>query len=101
MFQTLTMNGEISNGILHEVPEDLQTALSTDADLVLTWNRLTPIQRNEWICWVTIVKKVETRIEHIQRLVEDVKTGKKNPCCWPGCPHRREKARKFFKSATV
>lgn len=95
------MTEAISNGILHEVPEDLQTALAADADLVLKWNRLTPIQRNEWICWVTIVKKSETRTEHIQRLAEDVKEGKKTPCCWPGCPHRREKARKFFKSAAV
>lgn len=95
------MTEAISNGILHEVPEDLQITLAADADLLRKWNGLTSIQRNEWICWVTIVKKVETRSEHIQRLSEDVKEGKKAPCCWPGCPHRREKARKFFKSATV
>lgn len=73
------MTEAISNGILHEVPEDLQITLAADADLLRKWNGLTPIQRNEWICWVTIVKKAETRSEHIQRLSEDVKEGRKAP----------------------
>lgn len=88
---------EIANGILHETPDDMQKALSADAELLAKWNKLTPIQRNEWICWVTIVKKEETRAEHIARMVEDLQEGKKNPCCWPGCPHRRASAQKWFK----
>jgi hypothetical protein len=24
--------------------------------------------------------------------------GKKRPCCWPGCPHRRPSAQKWFGS---
>ncbi|MBS1653129.1 MAG: YdeI/OmpD-associated family protein [Bacteroidetes bacterium] len=88
---------KIENGILHEVSDDIKTALKADRIALERWNKLTPIQRNEWICWVTIVKKEETRIEHIQRLTEDLKEGKKQPCCWPGCPHRRPKAQKWFK----
>ncbi len=53
------MTIEILNGILHEVPDDMQTTLSSNATLLEKWNKLTPIQRNEWICWVTIVKKQE------------------------------------------
>lgn len=89
---------KISDGILHEVPADMQATLGSDADLLLKWNQLTPIQRNEWICWVTIVKKSETREEHIHRMVEDINGGKRQPCCWPGCPHRRPKAKKWFKN---
>jgi uncharacterized protein YdhG (YjbR/CyaY superfamily) len=88
---------DISNGILHEVTDDIQKALIANEKILAIWNNLTPIQRNEWICWVTIVKKNETRVEHINRMVEELKEGKRQPCCWPGCPHRRSKARKWFK----
>lgn len=87
----------IAEGILHEVPEDIKNVLKADTDILLRWNKLTPIQRNEWICWVTIVKKTETRVDHIKRMLEDLSEGKKQPCCWPGCPHRRPSAQKWFK----
>lgn len=87
---------EIATGVVHEVPEDLEAVLSANSDLLAIWNSLTPIARNEWICWVTIVKKEETRKEHIDRLCEELQEGKKRPCCWPGCPHRNEKAKKWF-----
>jgi len=51
------MTSKISDGILHEVPSDMKKALISNADILMKWNNLTPIQRNEWICWVTIVKK--------------------------------------------
>ena len=87
----------IAEGILHEVPEDIKNVLKADTDILLRWNKLTPIQRNEWICWVTIVKKTETKVDHIKRMLEDLSEGKKQPCCWPGCPHRRPSAQKWFK----
>jgi uncharacterized protein YdeI (YjbR/CyaY-like superfamily) len=87
----------ISNGILHEVPDDMQKALKAGKDILVIWNNLTAIQRNEWICWVTIVKKSETRAAHVDRMIEELKEGKRQPCCWPGCPHRRPKAKKWFK----
>jgi len=81
----------IATGVVHEVPNDLREALLAHPELIDTWNNLTPLARNEWICWVTIVKKAETRIEHIERLCTNIADGKKRPCCWPGCPHRRPK----------
>ncbi|MBL7987443.1 MAG: YdeI/OmpD-associated family protein [Chlorobi bacterium] len=94
------MADKISNGILHEVPDDMQAALSLNAEILARWNKLTPIQRNEWICWVTIVKKSETRAEHIDRMVEGLQEGKRQPCCWPGCPHRRPNAKKYFNNVS-
>jgi len=82
------MRSKILNGVLHEVPEDVQHILMAETGLLEKWNALTPIQRNEWICWITIVKKSETRTEHIQRMIEELSEGKRQPCCWPGCPHR-------------
>ncbi len=87
----------IQTGILHNVPKDIRNILEKDPDLREIWNDLTSIARNEWICWVTIVKKEETHKDHLKRLQEDLKSGKKRPCCWPGCPHRNPKAKKYFK----
>lgn len=82
---------------LHTAPKDLQEILDSQGDVLALWNTLTPLARNEWICWITIVKKVETRQEHLQRFCEDLRAGKRRPCCWPGCPHRRPNAQKWFK----
>ncbi len=87
----------IAQGVVHDVPEDLQQVLLSNFELLEKWNKLTPLARNEWICWTTIVKQEKTRKNHIQRLQEEVLDGKKRPCCWPGCPHRNPKAQKWFK----
>ena len=87
----------ITMGVMHEVSDDLKKKLLAKPDLLEKWSSLTPLARNEWICWVTIVKKDETRKEHLVRLCEDLLKDKKRPCCWPGCPHRRQKAQKWFK----
>jgi len=86
----------IAEGVLHPVPEDMIEALRQNDEITERWNKLTPIQRNEWICWVTLVNKLETREAHIQRMIEELSEGKKQPCCWPGCPHRRPSAQKWF-----
>ena len=89
-------NKKILAGVVHELPDDMEKALTADSQILERWNNLTPIQRNEWICWVTIVKKAETRVEHVDRMIEELKEGKRQPCCWPGCPHRRASAQKWF-----
>lgn len=86
----------IAEGVVHEVPADLKKSLLANAEVLDKWNNLTPLARNEWICWITIVKKPDTRKEHIVRLSEDLLEGKRRPCCWPGCPHRRPSAQKWF-----
>lgn len=78
----------VATGVVHRVPADLRRALLANSKVRELWNGLTPLARNEWICWVTIVKKPETRKEHVKRLGEDLQKGKRRPCCWPGCPHR-------------
>jgi len=84
----MTMKKIIATGVVHKVPADLQKALTSDLNVLAKWNNLTPLGRNEWICWTTSVKKLETRREHIERVRSDLKKGKRRPCCWPGCPHR-------------
>jgi uncharacterized protein YdeI (YjbR/CyaY-like superfamily) len=91
------MNKKILSGTIHKVPQDLKKILISNQSALEKWNNLTPLARNEWICWITIVKKQETRENHLKRLSLDLAKGKRRPCCWPGCPHHRENAQKWFK----
>lgn len=79
---------KISSGVVHAVPADLKKAIGNSSKVLIAWNNLTPLGRNEWICWVTSVKKLETRKNHIERVCQELIKGKRRPCCWPGCPHR-------------
>ncbi len=85
------MKQQISKGTVHTIPSDLGKALSADKKALAVWEELTPLGRNEWICWVTFVKQEATRINHIKRLVTEIKQGKRRPCCWIGCIHRTDK----------
>ncbi len=82
----------ISSGTAHTLPPDLQKALNSDKKALAIWETLTPLSRNEWICWTTFVKKEETRKDHVKRTVNELKEGKRRPCCWMGCIHRKDKA---------
>jgi len=80
----------VSQGVVHRVPDDLRTALTSSKQVLAAWNNLTPLARNEFICWTMSVKKHETRKEHVRRVKEDIQKGARRPCCWPGCPHRKK-----------
>jgi len=81
----------ISDGTVHKLPPDLRKTLTADKAALAKWESLTPLARNEWICWVEFVKKAETRQEHVERTVTELNEGKRRPCCWLGCPHRTDK----------
>lgn len=78
----------IPAGVVHELPKDLRALLVSDADARAAWVGLTPLARNEWICWIESAKKQETRDRKITRIREELLAGKRRPCCWPGCKHR-------------
>jgi uncharacterized protein YdeI (YjbR/CyaY-like superfamily) len=79
---------KISHGVVHKVPVDLRKALLEKPRAVAAWEQITPLARNEWICWIESVKKVETRTNHVRRTVAELIAGKRRPCCWAGCIHR-------------
>lgn len=81
----------ISMGVVHTLPTDLYNSLISDPKALIIWESLTPLARNEWICWVTFVKKEETRKVHVRRVTIELKEGKRRPCCWIGCIHRKDK----------
>ena len=79
---------KISSGVVHEVPADLRKALTSDPQALTAWEDITPLARNEWICWIESCKKAETRSRRIEWGCSSLKDGKRRPCCWPGCAHR-------------
>jgi hypothetical protein len=81
----------ISGGVVHTVPVDLRRVLIANPKVLAAWEDLTPLARNEWICWVLGPKKAVTRSQHIQRLQSELLEGKRRPCCWLGCIHRKDK----------
>lgn len=75
-------------GPVHTLPADLRKAIAADATVSEIWPTLTPLARNEWICWVTSAKKDDTRAKRIVVGLDKMRKGMRRPCCWPGCPHR-------------
>lgn len=82
------MSRTLASGVAHVIPPDLRAALLSKPAITDAWNSLTPLARNEWICWTISVKKAETRQQHIDRIRTDLQNGKRRPCCWAGCIHR-------------
>ena len=81
-------NKKIATGVVHEIPADLKRALFAEPKALAIWEDITPLARNEWICWVISAKQSETRIRRIKVGLSKLKSGTRRPCCWAGCPHR-------------
>jgi uncharacterized protein YdeI (YjbR/CyaY-like superfamily) len=79
---------QIPGGVVHDLPDDLRQALLGDPEALATWADITPLARNEWICWIESAKKAETRHKRVDWGRSNLSEGKRRPCCWPGCPHR-------------
>ena len=78
----------VPGGVVHKLPADLRTALIANATALDAWRVITPLARNEFICWVEDAKQETTRERRIRRTQEELEEGQRRPCCWPGCKHR-------------
>lgn len=81
---------QLPHGTVHKLPADVRAALVANAAALAAWHDITPLARNEWICWIISVKQEKTRLQHIERTCSELAEGKRRPCCWPGCPHRQK-----------
>lgn len=79
---------QLPAGPVHALPDDLQQALRQAPEALAAWCDITPLARNEFICWVEDAKQAPTRERRVRRTVEELQEGKRRPCCWPGCAHR-------------
>ena len=80
----------ILDGVVHKMPADLRKALLANKDGLKAWNDITPLARNEWICWVEGAKLIDTRKRRVERTHKELAEGVRRPCCWPGCMHREK-----------
>ena len=74
--------------MLHRIPVDIRKTLVSKPAVKAVWEDITPLARNEWICWIESAKKLETRERRMRIMCEKLVAGKRRPCCWAGCPHR-------------
>ena len=51
---------------LHDMPADLKKMVESSKEMKEIWKTITPLGKNEWICWVTSAKKEETRSKRIE-----------------------------------
>lgn len=72
----------------HEIPKDFQKAINSSPSSKAVWEDITPLAKNEWICWIISPKKLETRERRIKIGLSKLSSGMRRPCCWAGCPHR-------------
>ena len=92
---------DFAQGTVHVAGADLQAAVQADPDILALWQGLTPLGRNEFICWVEDAKQSATRQRRIARTTEELREGKKRPCCWSGCIHRTDKAPSRWQQAVL
>ena|SRR5215217_2767033 len=78
----------VPGGVVHKLPADLRKALIANTMALDAWKDITPLARNEFICWVEDAKQEKTRDRRIRRTQEELEEGQRRPCCWPGCKHR-------------
>jgi uncharacterized protein YdeI (YjbR/CyaY-like superfamily) len=83
----------LPGGTVHDLPDDLVVELTAHDDALAAWHDITPLARNEFICWVEGAKREQTRQRRVRRTREELQDGMRRPCCWPGCSHRERNAR--------
>ncbi|MCP1471351.1 hypothetical protein J3E64_003058 [Sphingobium sp. OAS761] len=86
------MTQDFAQGTVHQAAVDMRAAIEADPGLLALWQGLTPLGRNEFICWVDDAKQAATRARRIARCCQELREGKGRPCCWAGCIHRADKA---------
>ncbi len=91
--RSLAQNGSVPGGVVHQLPTDLRKALLANPIALDAWKDITPLARNEFICWVEDAKQETTRVRRIRRTREELEDGMRRPCCWPGCKHRERNGR--------
>ena len=89
----LMSSQRVPGGVVHKLPVDLRKALIANLTALDAWKDITPLARNEFICWVEDAKQEMTRERRIRRTQEELEEGQRRPCCWPGCKHRERTVR--------
>ena len=73
---------QLPGGVVHELPDDLRKGLEASADALEAWHDITPLARNEFICWVEDAKRPPTRERRIRRTREELDLGQEEFIPW-------------------
>ena len=95
------MTSDFLHGTVHRANDDMRAAIQSDPETFSLWQGLTPLGRNEFICWVQDARQHTTRERRLRRTVEELRAGRKRPCCWAGCIHRDDKAPSDWQQAVL
>ena len=57
----------VPRGVVHKLPADLRKALIASPTALDAWKDITPLARNEFICWVEDAEQEMTRERRIRR----------------------------------
>lgn len=78
-------------GTVHDkIPDDIKKMILSSEKIEAQWRDITPLARNEFLCWITDAKLEKTRARRIQVAFDKLSRGERRPCCWPGCIHREK-----------
>ncbi|MBX4200047.1 YdeI/OmpD-associated family protein [Candidatus Parcubacteria bacterium] len=81
-------NKEVLGGTVHKMQPDIKRMITSSPKVLSLWQDITPLARNEWICWIESGKKAETRGIRLEKARSKLSGGMRRPCCWAGCIHR-------------
>ena len=95
------MPDALLDGTVHILPDDLRAAIGAVVAATGLWQSLTPLGRNEFICWVEDARQPATRARRIVRTLKEMDEGKRRPCCWAGCVHRTDKVLSVWQQAVL
>jgi uncharacterized protein YdeI (YjbR/CyaY-like superfamily) len=70
----------VPGGVAHKLPRDRRVALIVNATALDALMDITPLARNEFICWVEDAKQEKTRERRIRRTQEELEEGLRRPC---------------------
>ena len=73
------VSDSLPGGVVHPLPADLRDTLVTSSSALEAWHDITPLARNEFICWVEDAKQQATRERRIRRTREELEEGSAAP----------------------
>ncbi len=64
----MTLATKLPVGTVHnKIPPDVKKVLLKDKKALRAWHDITPLARNEWLCWIDTAKLIETRARRVER----------------------------------
>ncbi len=69
-------------GTVHDkIPDDIKKMILSSEKIEAQWRDITPLARNEFLCWITDAKLEKTRARRIQVAFDKLSRGERRPCC--------------------